>query len=325
MIGIYKITNKLTGKSYIGQSIHCGRRLDEHCRGKSQFIDQMIEFDGIDNYTFEIIKTVKKEELNYWEDYYIIKYNTMYPNGYNKKWNTSEDIRKTMKVVPIQNFYQTVNIIEQEEDEQLAEEELQQLDKWKKLRKEWENGNIIFFDYYNDPYIHNNFNPEKTYLHLWDQKDFMHMPRSQHEFKERKREMREKEKKLQRPTLCRINEEEYRLKCMNFSKSKQNKCEDLREALYLYNTLDNIYYLNEYGVIKTEKIGGNFIIDTTYNCLAKFFGDGHENTSRKTWMEIFETDVISKENIKIIDKNNQEMDFKIAKIKYKLISKILFY
>ena len=33
MIGIYKITNKLNGKSYIGQSIHCGKRLDEHYKG----------------------------------------------------------------------------------------------------------------------------------------------------------------------------------------------------------------------------------------------------------------------------------------------------
>ena len=34
MIGIYKITNKLNGKSYIGQSIHCGKRFDEHNKGK---------------------------------------------------------------------------------------------------------------------------------------------------------------------------------------------------------------------------------------------------------------------------------------------------
>ena len=33
LIGIYKITNKLNGKSYIGQSIHYGKRLDEHYAG----------------------------------------------------------------------------------------------------------------------------------------------------------------------------------------------------------------------------------------------------------------------------------------------------
>ena len=31
MIGIYKITNKLNNKCYIGQSIHIERRWAEHC------------------------------------------------------------------------------------------------------------------------------------------------------------------------------------------------------------------------------------------------------------------------------------------------------
>ena len=41
MIGIYKITNKRNNKFYIGQSIHCGKRFDEHCQGK-QLIDETI-------------------------------------------------------------------------------------------------------------------------------------------------------------------------------------------------------------------------------------------------------------------------------------------
>ena len=88
MTGIYKITNKLNGKSYIGQSIHCGKRLDEHFKG-DLFIDQTIQLEGIENFTFEILKIVPREELSYWEDYYIKEYNTMFPNGYNKRWNTS--------------------------------------------------------------------------------------------------------------------------------------------------------------------------------------------------------------------------------------------
>jgi len=86
MIGIYKITNKLNGKSYIGQSIHCGKRFDEHYKGK-QLIDEVIQIEGIENFSFEVLKLAKKEELSYWEDYYIKEYNTMFPNGYNKKWN----------------------------------------------------------------------------------------------------------------------------------------------------------------------------------------------------------------------------------------------
>ncbi len=93
MIGIYKITNKINNKSYIGQSIHCGKRLDEHCRGK-QFIDEVIQFEGIENFTFEILKQVEEDELSLWEDYYIDKFNTLFPNGYNKRWNCSKEKRK---------------------------------------------------------------------------------------------------------------------------------------------------------------------------------------------------------------------------------------
>lgn len=96
MTGIYKITNKLTGKSYIGQSIHCGKRLDEHCRGE-QFIDEIIQVEGIENFAFEILKKVSSNDLSFWEDYFIMKYDTMFPNGYNKRWNCGEDIRKQIK------------------------------------------------------------------------------------------------------------------------------------------------------------------------------------------------------------------------------------
>ena len=95
MIGIYKITNKLNNKSYIGQSIHCGKRLDEHCKG-TQFIDEVMKLEGVENFTFEILKEVNKEDLSYWEDYYILKYNTMFPNGYNKKWNTTKEVRDSI-------------------------------------------------------------------------------------------------------------------------------------------------------------------------------------------------------------------------------------
>lgn len=97
MEGIYKITNKLNGKSYIGQSIHCGKRLDEHCKG-NQLIDEIIQIEGIENFSFEILKQCSKNEMSIWEDYYIIKYNTMFPSGYNKRWNCSEDLRKILKI-----------------------------------------------------------------------------------------------------------------------------------------------------------------------------------------------------------------------------------
>ena len=53
MIGIYKITNKLNNKSYIGQSIHCVKRLEEHFKGEKQFI---VDSEEVQNYLKEIEK-----------------------------------------------------------------------------------------------------------------------------------------------------------------------------------------------------------------------------------------------------------------------------
>lgn len=130
MIGIYKITNKLTGKSYVGQSIHCGERFDQHCGGNSQLIDKAIKENGIENFTFEILKTIDNEdELNYWEDYYIIEYNTMFPNGYNKRWNTSYHERIGME---IQDKSMEVSQVE-ENNIQLYEEAWLILEKYPQL------------------------------------------------------------------------------------------------------------------------------------------------------------------------------------------------
>ena len=107
MEGIYKITNKTNGKSYIGQSVHCGKRLDEHCKGR-QFIDDIIQLECIENFTFEILKQVDKEDMSKWEDYYIEKYNTLFPNGYNRRWNTKEETRKEF-IQSIKNQEEGIN------------------------------------------------------------------------------------------------------------------------------------------------------------------------------------------------------------------------
>ena len=103
MIGIYKITNKLNGKSYIGQSIHCDKRFKEHCRGRKQFIDETIQLEGIENFSFELLEECEQSELDKREDYYIQQYNTIFPNGYNKRWNinTKKYKNEDTKIQPI--------------------------------------------------------------------------------------------------------------------------------------------------------------------------------------------------------------------------------
>lgn len=86
-IGIYKFTNKLNNKSYIGQSIHVERRFQEHLqtaqRSPKTIFHKAINKYGVENFTFEILEYCTEEELDMKEVYYIEHFNTLTPNGYN--------------------------------------------------------------------------------------------------------------------------------------------------------------------------------------------------------------------------------------------------
>ena len=91
MIGIYKFTNKINNKSYIGQSINIEERRKKHIASSyyppsntyNTVFHQAIRKYGVDNFEFEILTLCKIEELDSLEKYYISKYNSMVPNGYN--------------------------------------------------------------------------------------------------------------------------------------------------------------------------------------------------------------------------------------------------
>lgn len=89
MIGIYKITNQLNGKCYIGQSIDIKMRWIQHLYcgkngiQKGKLYPAMFH-DGIDNFQFEVLEecNLSQEELNNKERYWINHYNS-FNNGYN--------------------------------------------------------------------------------------------------------------------------------------------------------------------------------------------------------------------------------------------------
>ena len=93
MIGIYKITNKINGKCYIGQSIHIERRWYEH---KTKAYQQTYELYnsplsrafrkyGIDNFLFEVVEQCTIEELDDKEIYWINYYESyLREKGYNQ-------------------------------------------------------------------------------------------------------------------------------------------------------------------------------------------------------------------------------------------------
>ena len=85
MIGIYKITKKENGKSYIGQSNDIERRIKEHQskRTRPYPIELAIQKYGKDAFTYEVLEECSLEELDEREKYWIAYYNTYKGFGYN--------------------------------------------------------------------------------------------------------------------------------------------------------------------------------------------------------------------------------------------------
>ena len=87
--GIYKITNQLDNLCYIGQSVNISDRWKQHAKcglgidtpANNKLYKAMME-DGLWNFSFEILETCSKEELNEKEKYYIQLYQS-YEYGYN--------------------------------------------------------------------------------------------------------------------------------------------------------------------------------------------------------------------------------------------------
>lgn len=83
MIGIYKITKKENGKSYIGQSNDIERRFKEHQYKTDNPIELAIQKYGVDAFEYKIIEECSLDELDEKEKYWIAYYNTYKGFGYN--------------------------------------------------------------------------------------------------------------------------------------------------------------------------------------------------------------------------------------------------
>jgi hypothetical protein len=99
---VYKITNQVTGKSYIGQTRshrlnhgkyrpfgHMGRFKDHiaeansNKKNQSRYLNSSILKHGVDTFTCTLILTCDIEDLDVYERHHILEQNTKFPNGYN--------------------------------------------------------------------------------------------------------------------------------------------------------------------------------------------------------------------------------------------------
>lgn len=81
---IYKITNKVNGKSYIGQTrytLEFRWKQHQHKKDNTYFHNAIHKY-GIDNFDIEVLEECNIEDLNSREIFYIAKFDT-FNNGYN--------------------------------------------------------------------------------------------------------------------------------------------------------------------------------------------------------------------------------------------------
>ena len=101
MTGIYKITNTINSKSYIGQSTDIHKRWKREIEDSNNVNSHCYDYPlmrafrkyGVDNFKFEVIEECKREELNQREMYWIDYFDTFY-NGYNQTFGGDTALRQ---------------------------------------------------------------------------------------------------------------------------------------------------------------------------------------------------------------------------------------
>ena len=110
MIGIYKITNNLNQKSYIGQSIHIEQRWEEHLYKTSgcTLLKYALYKYGVHNFSFDVIEECPQELLNEREQYWIQYYDS-FNNGYNLTLGGGGTVKYSIEAI-YEDYCQTGNM-----------------------------------------------------------------------------------------------------------------------------------------------------------------------------------------------------------------------
>ncbi len=114
---IYLITNKITNKKYVGQTMSHHKnhskyrpygyksRFNSHVsesrrdKDKKNYLKQSMRKHGEDKFTVQLIKRCPLEIIDKEEQYFIKKYNTLYPSGYNLTTGGKSNIFTPVKFI----------------------------------------------------------------------------------------------------------------------------------------------------------------------------------------------------------------------------------
>lgn len=91
-VKIYKITNQITKKVYIGQTTkeNLEERLSQHSSSSDcPKLHNAIKLYGKESFKIELLDTCSKEQANYIESFFINKYHSI-ENGYNSIYSSGE-------------------------------------------------------------------------------------------------------------------------------------------------------------------------------------------------------------------------------------------
>lgn len=81
---IYKIINKITGKSYVGKTNNLSARMKNHRNSTCcRYLYNAIKKYGWENFEVKVLQECTRDEAPVLELEYILRENTLVPNGYN--------------------------------------------------------------------------------------------------------------------------------------------------------------------------------------------------------------------------------------------------
>lgn len=110
---IYKTTNIVNNKEYIGQ--HTTNNIDDQYIGSGFLLQKAVRKYGKEKFKREILMECKSiQELNNFEIFFIDKYNTLSPNGYNlqpggKNYEMTDEIKEKISKSRIGQFLGQTN------------------------------------------------------------------------------------------------------------------------------------------------------------------------------------------------------------------------